>query len=56
MDEEPEIQFFAYHVRWKPVPDGWEIVDMFEGCHHEEFAVLIRKCDHCDDCDSQQQA
>lgn len=37
------VEILRYWPKHLPIPQGWEIVDSFDGCHHGEHAVLIRK-------------
>jgi hypothetical protein len=38
-----KIEWFRFWPKKKPIPEGWEVTDDFEGCHHYEHAVIIRK-------------
>ena len=39
----------AYHKKSEPVPEGWETIDDFSGCHHGKYAILIRKLETSSD-------
>lgn len=37
------IEIFRYWRKNVPIPEGWELADSFDGCHHGHHAILIRK-------------
>jgi hypothetical protein len=39
----PKEWTFRYWPWYKPPPEGWEIVDELEDCHHGAHAVLLRQ-------------